>query len=1160
MQDERQRLESALRAATIPLSLDSGAVCGTGFFIGPGLVLTCAHVITTPDGPAETVYSEPTDAWPADRLEVMPGSYRPGGQDGEDLVLLQTSRSGCPGPALLSDVSAVGDDAWVFGYPEGRYRTGDVVSLRLEGRSERTDGAMLLKGSHGRIRPGMSGGPVLNWRTGAVCGIVRYRDRRYDDIARFVPVTTVFACYPGLPDLNLRTPSTRRWLDLLDDGHLAAGGMRYPGPRLRQYLRAASRADDTHPYAGLLDTRPPLSKVYLRQEASPETAVPGTTPETRERVPADDLFTSHPGVQIVGGPGAGKSSLARHLTAVTARRWLDDASGEFVPVLVPADALAKPGGLSELLAEGTVRMLDVELDRATLTRLFSGSPLHGARWMVLVDGVDEVLDPSLRRQVLAKIARHRADSEYRFALTSRPLPSYLMSEVTEDGQCPTYVIEPFARGQLGDFAATWFVQLGLPEPEAAAERFLARLEQTGLGDLVTIPLLATMACILYAEAPDERLPGNRGELYAQFIALLLTKRKLAEVRGRLRRWTEASGPDAVAAAESLLDRTRELLRRMAYEEYRLGTDPFTRASRVDPAVALSGYVGKPANMGAAEWASVAQEVLRSCGLFVEHRGTFTFIHQTVQEYLAAAYLAGRHPNPRSRHARKLVAPQEWPWRGLEVKLFLVALWAANGQDVTPVLIRLLSRRNREACYPFLVELHRQQVRLPAKVHAKLVDILTEWVTGSATDHAAWRDAANAALTVAPDRAISLLRHTSASPGNWRRRLDSALLLLDHDRPHGTHALRALALDENLEGFARLRAAQLLREHHPDAGTATLDAVARSGPADIFRTDAARLVGENDPARGQVLLTSIAYDAQAAGAARLDAAQRLPRTEAADALRWLAADDHADPETRFKAASALADWFEDRGPELLAKICRNPKLDRELRIRAAARVTEFSPAFGSRLQLELVADPSLGEKRVAVAATAAVHDPRNAATALAELARSANEHPKFRITAAEAAAGLDREVGVDVLTSLAADRWFEQRFAAILTLERFDRQRAAKQLQRIADHPSEPLRLRLDAVDVLWDLDPDAARPKLLTIFSALILPDNRPFDLIERVGAVDPGLAARLLSALSLSHRLPADYRLRAADRLRRYDRHQAAKVQARLANDPVVMAYREAH
>ncbi|HWD05811.1 MAG TPA: hypothetical protein VG674_25515 [Amycolatopsis sp.] len=228
--------------------------------------------------------------------------------------------------------------------------------------------------------------------------------------------------------------------------------------------------------------------------------------------------------------------------------------------------------------------------------------------------------------------------------------------------------------------------------------------------------------------------------------------------------------------------------------------------------------------------------------------------------------------------------------------------------------------------------------------------------------------------------------------------------------------------------------------------------------------------------------------------------------------------------------------------------------------AAARVAEFSPALGTQLQLELVADPSVGEKRLAVAATAALHDPHKTARTLASLARSAKEDPKFRVTAAEAAAGFDRELGVDALVSLAADTVFEQRFGAILVLERFDRQHAAKQLRRIASDASEPLSLRFDAVDVLWDLDPDAARPQLRAIFAALLLPDSRPFDLIERVGAKDPGFAASLLKVLALSHRLPAAYRIRAADLLRRYDRHQAAKVQARLAADPVVTAYRQAH
>jgi hypothetical protein len=199
---------------------------------------------------------------------------------------------------------APGDELWVFGHPEGKYRTGDAVSLRLDGTSEHIEGPILLKGTQGRIKPGMSGAPVLNWRTGAVCGVVRYRDGSHDDIARFVPISTAFAVYPGLSEANTAMPAARSWLDLLDDSQLAEAGARYPGPRLRRYLEAASAADDSHPYAAMLDVPSPLSKVYLRQKAG-RTSQDETAAEAGELVEADSLLQAFRGVQVLGGPGAG---------------------------------------------------------------------------------------------------------------------------------------------------------------------------------------------------------------------------------------------------------------------------------------------------------------------------------------------------------------------------------------------------------------------------------------------------------------------------------------------------------------------------------------------------------------------------------------------------------------------------------------------------------------------------------------------------------------------------------------------------------------------------------------------------------------------------------------------------------------------------------------
>ncbi len=44
-----QRIDELLRFSTVKIDTDAGSR-GTGFFIGPGIILTCAHVLKEPLG------------------------------------------------------------------------------------------------------------------------------------------------------------------------------------------------------------------------------------------------------------------------------------------------------------------------------------------------------------------------------------------------------------------------------------------------------------------------------------------------------------------------------------------------------------------------------------------------------------------------------------------------------------------------------------------------------------------------------------------------------------------------------------------------------------------------------------------------------------------------------------------------------------------------------------------------------------------------------------------------------------------------------------------------------------------------------------------------------------------------------------------------------
>jgi hypothetical protein len=1187
MSEQRAALAAIAQAATVPLATASGDVKGTGFYITPQHVVTCAHVVTRNGQPADVVHDGA-----GTRFRVLPDWFFPGGPGGLDLALLHTDTPAQP--AYLAEAVAPGDDLWVFGYPDGNYRAGDSASLRLEGLSEHVDGPVLLKGGQGRIRPGMSGGPVLNWRTGAVCGIVRYRDGTHPDTARFVPVKTIFAVYPGLAEAN--AADARAWLELLDDDQIDAAAVCFPGPRMRRYLKAASTADDTHPYAAMLDVRSPLARVYLRQRM--------TTEEDTGRIDAGELLRDFPEAQVLGGPGAGKSSLARHLTAMAARQWLDEATGTVVPILVTAEALTRGQGLTEMLADGVVRAFDIDLDRTTLTAMFDHRPFPGADWLVLVDGVDEVLYPYQRQAVLAKISRHRAEGRYRFLLTTRPLPAYLLDQVAERGRYPTYVIEPFGRDELETFAARWFTQLHLPDPATAAADFGRRVDEAGIGQLATIPLIATMLCLVYADAPEDRLPGNRAELYAEFVELLLTKRKITNVRARLATWTGRSGDQAVAAGEELLTRTPELLKLLAHSRHH-AADPLFAGPEPEAVAVIAGEVARPAQLSTSDWTSVIREVLRSCGLLIERRGGFAFIHQTIQEYLAASHLAERHPDPRKRAARRLMVPKPWPRQDLEIMTFLAALWAKDGRDLHPVLTRFLSRRHRDENYRFVLELHLQGVRLPDRTQRKLTAILAGWVRDPGRNNEDWRAASRALDQVDPQHAGVVFRQVAGSAESWQRRFESAVRLVGNQPPAGIQALEDLAIDARLGGSERLKVARTLHEHHPARGIAALARIAAEADPDNIRVEAAEVVAEHDLARGLDLLRKIVWDRQAGDSTRLSAAQRLGRYDAGDALRQLSKQDRLSSRTRLDAATSAGTWSPDdaaavvlalvqnthidigtrlAAAEHLARqgtvtgaggfhaIARTKSSDTATRVQAAARAMEIDPGSGLALQLDLIADSSMGDDRITVGLSAGQQDPAAAATALARLVSdrdtfpslSSQEHTSeshgFRIRVGRAATRLDPAVGLPILERLVLDRdqFDTTRIQAAEATAEVEHDHGLELLRQLAEG-TETEDMRVAAAVKLHELDRELGEKTVLSLISPRQLRPlaaERRLALGGRIGDSNRTLGIKVLHQVATDTGVRPKLRLNAASAVTALDWEQGSQLAAIVGGDPLVSGY----
>ena len=172
--------ESLLRQVSVPIT--AGTQIGSGFFVAPNRIITCAHVVAVDNKPAESI----TVHLPGEErsVEVVDGSFQNGNKS-VDLVLLKVADYDADYPyAALTSVVEVGDELWVWGYPAGPYRKGDSAIVRYQGMSTREDSIELLKTKGTPLAPGFSGAPVLNLRTGAICGLIRLGSQR-PSIVRF---------------------------------------------------------------------------------------------------------------------------------------------------------------------------------------------------------------------------------------------------------------------------------------------------------------------------------------------------------------------------------------------------------------------------------------------------------------------------------------------------------------------------------------------------------------------------------------------------------------------------------------------------------------------------------------------------------------------------------------------------------------------------------------------------------------------------------------------------------------------------------------------------------------------------------------------------------------------------------------------------------------
>ena len=170
--DGTDRWRGLLEASTVALDLPGNSGGGTGFVLEPGTVVTCAHVVAGVDTVRGRIVATGHDM----ELSVS-GERFHRTANGLDLALLRydiAEVTPAPPGVLTSPGTALGDRLSVYGHPRGDFRAGQWAVLEYQGDSRISfdDPIPMPRGFGTPVGEGFSGSPVVNHRTGAVCGML----------------------------------------------------------------------------------------------------------------------------------------------------------------------------------------------------------------------------------------------------------------------------------------------------------------------------------------------------------------------------------------------------------------------------------------------------------------------------------------------------------------------------------------------------------------------------------------------------------------------------------------------------------------------------------------------------------------------------------------------------------------------------------------------------------------------------------------------------------------------------------------------------------------------------------------------------------------------------------------------------------------------------
>lgn len=355
-----------------------------------------------------------------------------------------------------------------------------------------------------------------------------------------------------------------------------------------------------------------------------------------ETIDGIQIANTHAFLNLLGAPGAGKSTFLRRLgqEALLARKVaerIDQAeaalSGHYkhskLPVLIELRMFrSRPINLTAAIAEEFINCGFPE------SHEFVQKALEEGALLVLLDGLDEVPNDKLDQ-----VINHVCDFVDKYGLNGDKGNRFVTSCRTAHyknafTKFTDVVLADFGDEQISQFATNWFSSPVHRQTETARRFFETLKDPANVGalELSRTPLLLTFLCLTYDYGQE--LPPTRATLYRRALDLLLREWAAEKRVHNEPIYQELNG-------ELELDMLSELAHSLFKEaRFFFGRSRVTNEFREF----MNGQLNAPKTLDVDR---ILEAIEVQQGLIVRRaQDTYSFSHLTIQEYLTARQLWG----------------------------------------------------------------------------------------------------------------------------------------------------------------------------------------------------------------------------------------------------------------------------------------------------------------------------------------------------------------------------------------------------------------------------------------------------------------------------------------------------------------------------------------